>query len=79
MMEELDKHFPLVLQFLRENKKLRETIEMLLLPNEDSLFREFFSNKEIFVDPTKVEAIIEWYTPMNAPKVRSFMGFSRYY
>jgi hypothetical protein len=28
----------------------------------------------ISVDPTKVEAIMEWYASTNVPKVHSFMG-----
>jgi hypothetical protein len=31
------------------------------------------------VDPTKVEAIMEWPASMNVPKVRSFMGLAGYY
>jgi hypothetical protein len=31
------------------------------------------------VDPTKVEAIMEWPTPMNVPEVCSFMGLAGYY
>jgi len=31
------------------------------------------------MDPTKVEAIMEWHAPTNVPNVRSFMGLARYY
>jgi hypothetical protein len=37
------------------------------------------SDEDIFVDPAKVEAIMEWYAPRNVPEVCSFMGLSRYY
>jgi hypothetical protein len=31
------------------------------------------------VDPTKVEAIMEWPVPTNVMEVRSFMGLAGYY
>jgi hypothetical protein len=31
------------------------------------------------MDPTKVEAIMEWPVPTNVTEVRSFMGLARYY
>jgi hypothetical protein len=37
------------------------------------------SDEGIIVYPTKVEAIMEWPTPMNVPKVLSFMGLVGYY
>jgi hypothetical protein len=37
------------------------------------------SVKVSFVDPTKVEAIMEWHAPTNVPEVRSFMGLVGYY
>jgi hypothetical protein len=33
----------------------------------------------IIIDPTKVEAIVEWLALMKVPKVRSFLGLARYY
>jgi hypothetical protein len=41
--------------------------------------RNVISGEGIVVDLTKVEAIMEWTTPTNFPKVRSFMGLARYY
>ena len=37
------------------------------------------SGEGIFVDPEKVEAIMEWLVPKNAHEVRSFMGLAGYY
>jgi hypothetical protein len=37
------------------------------------------SGEGIVVDPTKVEAIMEWPAPTNVPEVRSFMGLAGYY
>ena len=33
----------------------------------------------IFVDPEKIEAIMNWPTPINVTNVRPFMGLARYY
>jgi hypothetical protein len=37
------------------------------------------SGEGITMDPTKVEAIMEWPAPTNVPEVRSFMGLVGYY
>jgi hypothetical protein len=37
------------------------------------------SNEGIAMDPTKVEAIMEWHVPTNVTEVRSFMGLAGYY
>ena len=33
----------------------------------------------IRVDPTKIEAVVNWKPPQNVTKVRSFLGLARYY
>jgi hypothetical protein len=40
---------------------------MLVLSIKDSLFRECHLWKGIVVDPTKVEAIMEWLASKNVP------------
>ena len=37
------------------------------------------SEEGIYVDPEKIEAIMNWPTPRNVTEVRSFMGLSGYY
>jgi len=37
------------------------------------------SEKGLYVDPSKVEAIENWQTPRIATKVRSFLGLAGYY
>jgi len=46
-----------------------EVFQMLILSIEDSLLRAC-----IIVDPTNVEAIMEWPEPMNVSEVHIFMG-----
>jgi hypothetical protein len=45
----------------RENK-LQEVVTKL---SKIHCLGNFISNKEIVVDPPKVEAIMEWHVPMN--------------
>ena len=37
------------------------------------------SEEGIRVDPTKVEAIVNWKPPRNVTEVRSFLGLAGYY
>jgi len=37
------------------------------------------SDAGIYMDPTKVEAIMEWPAPSNVPEVHSLMGLTGYY
>ena len=37
------------------------------------------SEEGIYVDPDKIEAIMNWPTPRNVTDVISFMGLARYY
>ena len=37
------------------------------------------SKEDIFVDPNKIEAIMNWPTLRNVTDVRSFMGLAGYY
>jgi hypothetical protein len=68
MMEEHDEHLRLVLQFLRENKLFWKLSKCSFFSIEDSLLRAcHVSDEGIIVDPSKVEAIMEWPTPTNVP------------
>ena len=37
------------------------------------------SEAGIFVDPSKVEAMVDWARPTNVSEVRSFSGLAGYY
>ena len=36
-------------------------------------------NKEVAMDPVKVEAVKEWKDPKNLKEVRRFLGFTNFY
>ena len=37
------------------------------------------SAKGIRINPTKIEAVVNWKPPRNATEVRSFLGLAGYY
>jgi hypothetical protein len=78
-MEEHDEHLRLVLQCLRENKLYGKLSKCSFYQSKIHYLGHVISDEGIVVDPTKVEAIMEWLAPMNVPEVRSFMGLAGYY
>jgi hypothetical protein len=78
-MEEHDEHLHLVLQCLRENKLYEKLSKCSFYQSNIPYLGHVIFGEGIVVDPTKVEDIMEWTAPTNVPKVRSFMGLSRYY
>jgi hypothetical protein len=79
MMEEHDEHLRLVLQCLRENKLYGKLSKCSFYQSRIHYLGHVISDEGIIVDPTKVEAIMEWPAPTNVPEVRSFMGLAGYY
>jgi hypothetical protein len=79
MMEEHDEHLRLVLQCLRENKLYGKLSKCSFYQSKIHYLGHVISDEGIVVDPTKVEAIMEWPAPTNVPEVRSFMGLAGYY
>jgi hypothetical protein len=77
--EEHDEHFLLVLQCLRENKLYGKLSKCSFYQSRIHYLGHFISDEGIVVDPTKVEAIMEWPAPMNVLEVCSLMGLARYY
>jgi hypothetical protein len=78
-LEEHDAHLRLVLQCLRENKLYCKLSKFSFYQSKIHYLGHVISNEGIVVDPTKVEAIMEWPVLTNVPKVRSFMGLAGYY
>jgi thiamine transporter ThiT len=79
MMEEHDKHFHLALQCLQENKLYVKLCKISFYQSKIHYLGHVISDKGITVDPTKVEAIMEWSVSTNVSEVRIFMGLAGYY
>ena len=76
---EHEQHLKIVLQTLREKKlyvKLRKCDFWL---KEVSFLGHIVSTEGIRVDPTKIEAVMNWKPPQNVTEVRSFLGLVGYY
>jgi hypothetical protein len=59
-MEEHEEHLRLVLQCLRENKLFGKLSKCLFYQSKIHYLGHVISDEGIIVDPTKVEAIMEW-------------------
>jgi hypothetical protein len=77
--EEHDENLILVLQYLRENKLFGKLSKCLFYQLKIHYLGHVISDGGISVDPTKVEAIMEWPTTTNVREVHSFMVLVRYY
>jgi hypothetical protein len=77
--EEHDDHLRLVLQCLQEHKLYGKLSKFSFYQSNIHYLGHAISSEGIVMDPTKVEAIMEWPAPKNVLEVRSFMGLARYY
>ena len=77
--EEHDKHLHLVLQCLQENKLYGKLSKCSFYQSRIHYLGHVISSEGISMDPTTVEAIVEWPTPTSVKDVHSFMGLAGYY
>jgi hypothetical protein len=79
MTEEHDEHLRLILHCLREHKLYGKLSKCSFYQSRIHYLGHVISGEGITVDPTKVEAIMEWPAPTNVTEVSSFMGLEGYY
>jgi hypothetical protein len=79
MMEEHDENLFLVLQCLREHKLYGKLSKCSFYQSKIHYLGHVIFGEGITMDPSKVEAIMEWLALMNVPEVHSFMGLAGYY
>ena len=72
-------HLRLVLQILREKKLYAMLSKCEFWMAEVKLLGHVVSQGGVFVDPSKVEVILNWERPIIITKVRSFLGLAGYY
>ena len=68
-----------MLQILREKQLFAKLSKCDLWLKEVSFLGHIVSTEGIRVDPTKIEAIVNWKPPRNVTEVRSFLGLAGYY
>ena len=72
-------HLRIVLQTLRDRGLYVKFSKCEFWLNEIVFLGHVISGAGIFVDPRKLEAIVNWEQPKNVFEVRSFLGLARYY
>ena len=78
--EEHEEHLRIALQLLREHNKLFAKLSKCdFYKDKIHYLGHIISEGGIFVDPKKIEAIMNWPNPRNVIDVRSFMGLAGYY
>ena len=77
--EEHEQHLRIVLQILRENQLYAKASKCEFWLNEVKFLGHVVSKNGIVVDPTKVEAVLDWRQPKTMSEIRSFLGLADYY
>ena len=77
--QEHEQHLRIVLETLREKKLYAKLSKCDFWLKEFSFLGHIVSVEGIRVDPTKIEAVVNWKPPQNVTEVRSFLGLADYY
>ena len=77
--QEHEQHMKIVLQTLREKKLYAKLSKSDFWLKEVSFLGHIVLAEGIRVDPTKIEAIVNWKPPRNVTEVRSFLGIAGFY
>ena len=72
-------HLQIILQTLRDKQLYTKFSRYEFWLNEVVFLKHVVSGNCIFVDPRKVEAIVNWEQPKNVTEIQSFLGLVRYY
>ena len=77
--QEHEQHLKIVLQTLREKRLYAKLSKCDFLLKEVSFLCHIVSVEGIRVDPTKIEAVVNWKPPRSVTEARSFLGLAGYY
>jgi hypothetical protein len=72
-------HLKIVLQVLKDNKLFANLSKCEFWLREVSFLGHVISSGGIAVDPSKVDAVLQWDTPKSVTEIRSFLGLAGYY
>ncbi|WVZ89432.1 hypothetical protein U9M48_035842 [Paspalum notatum var. saurae] len=76
--KEHEEHLRIVLTRLREHKLYAKFSKCAFWLNKVSFLGHILSEKEVAVDPSKVEDVLNWKQPKTVTEIRSFLGFVGY-
>ncbi|XP_057760408.1 uncharacterized mitochondrial protein AtMg00860-like [Arachis stenosperma] len=77
--EEHAEHLRTVLRILKENKLYVKLSKCEFWKKEVKFLGHVVSKQGIAVDPSKVEAVMNWGRPTSVTEIRSFLGLAGYY
>lgn len=77
--EEHVEHLRVVLQVLKEKKLYAKLSKCEFWLKEVSFHGHVISGGGIIVDPSKVDAVLQWEAPKSVTEIRSFLGLNGYY
>ena len=77
-MEEHEEHLRIIFQILREKKLYTKFKNCEFWLEQVVFLGHVISEAGIFIDPSKVKAVVDWARPMNVSEVRSFLGLASY-
>ena len=77
--EEHDEHVRQVLRWLREYGLYAKLEKCSFSQNQVEFLGYVVSSDGISMDPMKVQAILEWQTPLSVRDVQCFLGFANFY
>ena len=74
-----EEHLRVVLQILRENQLYAKFSKCQFWLDSIAFLRHVISAEGVYVDPQKIEAIVNWKPPTKVTEIRSFLGLAGYY
>ena len=77
--EEHAEHLRVVLQILKEKRLYAKMSKCDFWLHEVSFLGHVISRNGIAVDPSKVDAVLQWEAPKSVTEIRSFLGLAGYY
>lgn len=77
--EEHEEHLRIALQLLRENQLYAKLNKCEFWLEQVAFLGHIISREGLSVDPSKIEAVVQWERPKNVTEIRSFLGLAGYY
>ncbi|XP_019104831.1 uncharacterized mitochondrial protein AtMg00860-like [Beta vulgaris subsp. vulgaris] len=77
--EEHEKHLRLILSILRQQKWFAKFSKCEFWLKEASFLGHVIGEDGVMVDPSKIRGVVDWESPKNVSKIRSFLGLAGYY
>jgi hypothetical protein len=77
--EEHEEHLCLFLQKLRDHRLYNKLSKCEFWLKQVACLGHVISKGGIFVDPSKVQDVLNWKAPISVADIRSFLGLARYY